>query len=396
MPGAGWPCCKASLQGKKVSDDELTAVLGKCLLCKACASECPSGVNADDLVVAGRELMVRRQGVPAVKKAVFSLLKRRALFDFCLTMASLGQGLGLQRLAGKRLGAIARFPMPGLARRRVLAPFAATPLRKKHPEVIKVANPKARVALFTGCTANYIYTDAGQAAIDVLLANNIEVVLPKMQHCCGFPVFTAGDADTGRLMARHNIDVFSELNVDAVITLCGSCGSAWRHEYARLFTDDAEVLAKAEAIAKKTYDIAEYLTAVMPLDTSKLGEVKVKVTIHDPCHLGRGLGVTKQVRRLLGAIPGVQIAEMKDAGRCCGAGGSFNLVYYDLSREINDRKVAEIAKTGAELVVTGCGSCRMHLIDGLSQKELPQDVIHTIQLLAQSYAAGQKNQDKVG
>ncbi len=381
---------RSFLEGKDVPEEELQGILSKCLLCKTCASQCPSGVAADELVLAGRELLAGKNGVSPVKKAIFTLLKNRALFDFCLSMASLGQDFGIKRLPGKRLGAISRFPMPGLARRRVIAPFADKPLRKQYPEVIKVAQPKARVAFFTGCMANYIYTGSGKATIDVLIANNIEVVLPKLQHCCGYPVFTSGDAEGGRLLARHNIDVFSELKVDAVITICGSCGSAWRHEYQRLLADDAAYLKKLEIVSKKTYDIAEYLTEVMPLDKTMLGQVKAHVTIHDPCHLGaRGMGVTKQVRQLISAIPGVTITELKEPGRCCGSGGSFNLAYYDLSRGINDHKVADIANTGAELVITGCGSCRMHLLDGLVQNGKEQNVMHTIELLAQAYAASQ-------
>jgi glycolate oxidase iron-sulfur subunit len=376
------------ISGEDVPEEEVAGILSKCLLCKTCTAQCPSGVAGDELILAGRELLVKKQGVPPIKKAVFSLLKNRALFDLCLRMASLGQDFGIKRLKGSRLGAIARFPMPGLAKRRVIAPFAEQSLRKQYPEVIKVDSPKARVAFFTGCMANYIYTDSGKAAIDVLVANYIEVVMPKLQHCCGYPVFTSGDVEGGRMLARHNIDVFSELKVDALITVCGSCGSAWRHEYARLLADDPKYLEKLQALSQKTYDIAEYFTEVMPLDKTGLGEVKAHVTIHDPCHLGaRGMGVTKQVRQLLSAIPGLTITEMKAPGRCCGSGGSFNLSYYELSRDINNRKIADIDGTKADIVVTGCGSCRMHLIDGLVQSGKGQNVLHLTQLLAQSYAA---------
>lgn len=375
------------LHGKDVSASAVNELLSKCLLCKTCGAQCPSGVHADELVLAGREVMVERQGLPLIKKAVFAVLKRRALFDLGLAMAALGQDIGLKRNPGSRLGAVSRFPMPGLAKRRVIAPFAVKPLRKQFPETIRVAAPQARVALFTGCMANYIYTDAGKAAIEVLTAHNIEVVLPKWQHCCGFPLITSGDAESGRLMGRHNIQVFSELQADAVITLCGSCGSAWRHEYPRLFAAEPEYLEKANAIAKKTYDILEYLADVFPLNQDLLGPVNMKITIHDPCHLVRGMGVAKQVRKVVKAIPGVKLIEMKEADRCCGSGGSFNLSYYELSRKINDRKMDNIAATKADTVVAGCGSCRMHLIDGLCQKGQPQNVIHTIQLVAQSIEA---------
>ena len=382
------------LEGKEVPTEEISAILSKCLLCKTCSAQCPSGVHADELILAGRELAIEKVGLSPVKKAVFAILKRRVVFDLCLTAAGLLQDFGIKRRTDGRLGALQRFPMPGLSKRRVIAPFAAKSLRKQLPEVVAVPNAKARVAFFTGCMANYVYTDSGKATVDILTANGIEVVLPKLQHCCGFPLFTSGDVESGKLLARHNIDVFAGLAVDAVITICGSCGSAWRHEYARLLADEPEYLERLAKIASKTFDIAEYLTEIQPIDTSLLGEINQSVTIHDPCHLSRGLGVTKQVRKLIGAIPGIKIKEMKEPDRCCGAGGSFNLAYYELSRDINDRKVNDIAGTKADLVVTGCGSCRMHLLDGLCQREKPQNVLHTTQLIATAIKARRGNKEQ--
>lgn len=92
------------------------------------------------------------------------------------------------------------------------------------------------------------------------------------------------------------------------------------------------------------------------------------------------------------AIPGVKLVEMAEPGRCCGAGGSFSLAYYDLARKINDRKVADIAHTGADKVLTGCSSCRMHINDGLCQNQKPQQVLHTVELLDRSYAAKRRGQ----
>lgn len=380
------------LAGLRVPAEELAAVLSRCLLCKSCAAQCPSGVHGDELIAAGRELLVSRRGLPVGKKVSFSLLQHRRIFDFCLSLATWGQKMGLKRLTGRSTAAVLRFPMPGLTRRRVVAPLAARSLRSQYPPVIKVDQPRRTVALFTGCMVNYIYTDAGRAAIDVLTANRVTVLLPRLQHCCGFPVFTSGDTVRGQLLARHNVQVFAALPVDAIVTLCGSCGSAWRFDYPRLLADDPALRAVAQAMAAKTYDICEFLSDVLPLDADGLGKVDTTVTIHDPCHLARGMGVAKQVRRLVTAVPGVKVVEMAEPGRCCGAGGSFSLAYYDLAREINDHKIADIVHTGADTVLTGCGSCRMHINDGLSQKQQPQQVLHTVELLALAYSAKQRGQ----
>ena len=106
--------------------------------------------------------------------------------------------------------------------------------------------------------------------------------------------------------------------------------------------------------------------------------------------MARGIKVTSQPREILRAIPGLKFVEMKEPARCCGAGGSFSLANYELSRKINDRKINDIASTDADLVTTSCGSCRMHLSDGLIQNGLDSEPLHVIQLLDRAYQAGQK------
>jgi glycolate oxidase iron-sulfur subunit len=363
--------------------------MGLCVSCKACTAKCPCGVKADELIIRGRQAAVKARGLHPIKKTVFHLLSNRSLFDFGLRMAGLFGPLAFKKLP-RQLAQIARFPMPGLDRKRVLAPFASTPLRGQHPETLRVDKPKMRVGFFTGCTINYIYTDIGQSVINVLKANDIEVVLPKMQHCCGTPVYVNGDVDLAKLFAKHNIETFEGYNLDYIVAACGSCTESWKSQYPELFHDDAPMLARAEALAKKTYEISEFLVDVVKFRRDNLGPVEVSVTMHDPCHMARGIKVTGQPREILKAIPGLTFLEMKDPSRCCGAGGSFSVAHYDLARRINDRKIADIASTGASVVATGCGLCRMHITDGLVQNDQPQEVLHTIQLLDKAYQAGCK------
>lgn len=360
-----------------------------CLSCKACATNCPCGVPADELILRGRQAAVKARGLHPIKKKVFALLKHRQLFDFSLRMAGLFGPLSFKKIPGK-MGSIARFPMPGMDQKRVTAPFAATPLRSQYPETIQVAKPKMRIGFFTGCTINYMYTDVGQAVIEVLQANQIETVLPSMQHCCGTPVYMSGDVDSAKILAKHNLLTFENYNFDYIIAACGSCAEAFKIEYPHLFKNDPAMKSIAENLAKKTYEISEFLVDIVKFDKTKLGPINKTVTMHDPCHMVRGIKVTKQPREILKAIPNLTFVEMKKPDRCCGSGGSFSLANYELSRQINDRKIADIDSTNAQVVATSCGTCRMHITDGLQQNKMSQDAVHVIQLLAQSYQAGKK------
>jgi glycolate oxidase iron-sulfur subunit len=367
--------------------------MAMCVSCKACTAKCPCGVKADELIIKGREAVVKTRGLHPIKKAAFALLKARPLFDLGLRMAGMFGPLAFKKLPG-RLATVARFPMPGLDRKRVMAPFASTPLRSQYPEVVKVADPKLRVAFFTGCTINYIYTDVGQAVMNVLKENDVEVTLPALQHCCAVPVHISGDIELAKVFAKHNIETFERYNPDYIVAACGSCTMAWKKDYPDMFADDPDMKARAEKLAAKTYEISQFLVDVVKFRRDNLGEVNATVTMHDPCHMARGIAVTAQPREVLKAIPGVKFVEMKEPARCCGAGGSFSLAHYDVARTINDRKLADIATTGADVVATGCGMCRMHITDGLVQSGRKEEVFHTVQFLDRAYKAGKKDEPK--
>ena len=178
---------------------------------------------------------------------------------------------------------------------------------------------------------------------------------------------------------------------DAIITGCASCGATLKHEYG-LIIEDPSVRQKWEKISGKIFDFTQYLTSTGY--SKDFAENKARVTYHDPCHLVRGMNVSKEPRAILKSIPGLELAEMKDADKCCGCGGTFSLAYYDISRSINEEKIDNVEKTGAEVLLTGCSGCRMHLSDGLSRRGSKMTVMHTAEFIAGAYTAKKKRGHK--
>lgn len=368
-----------------------------CLMCKACVANCPSGVKVDKVVEAARAEIVRKQGLPFLKRVIFRfVLKNRWVFNFAMRMGSAFQGL-VFRKGPHGQGMLPRMPL-GLDRRRLLAPLAPQSFRSQYPEVVKVEDAKKRVAFFTGCMINYIYTDTGRAVVNVLKRNGIEVVIPALQNCCGAPVRINGDYESARDMARANINVFLREQVDTVVVTCGTCGLTLKEEYAELLADDPVYAEKAKKLGAKVQDITEVLVSLdgfrdkiqdefqdKLLDGTQGKGLPLKVTYHDPCHLVRGLKVKEQPRQIIRSIPGVEFVEMAKPDTCCGSGGSFSLYHYNISAKINDHKIEDIKQTGAEVLVTGCSACRMHIADGLSRQHAGVKVMHTVQLLEMAY-----------
>jgi glycolate oxidase iron-sulfur subunit len=245
----------------------------------------------------------------------------------------------------------------------------------------KIDKPKHRVAYFVGCYAPNFAPEKAAATIRVLNKNQTEVTVPDFA-CCGLPAAGYGDTASAKDMARKNIELASKLKVDAIVTPCASC-SSFLKDYAKLLADDPEWAEKAKKFAGKVRDISEFLVDI-GLNT-EMGELKRKVTFHDPCHLAHYQKIKNQPRTILKSIPGVEFVEMGEADMCCGAAGSYAFKNYDLSRKVLERKMGNVARTGADTLVSSCPACIMQLACGVGQQKLPISVLEIVDILDEAY-----------
>ncbi|NTV74283.1 MAG: (Fe-S)-binding protein [Holophaga sp.] len=370
---------RAAGRGWSTDPEALAGRMSLCLACKACAANCPSGVRGDRLVLAARRNLVDAQGLPPLKRLVLRMfLRHKAVFGLGLRLGSFGQRLFFRRVRG---GFLPRLPM-GLDTRRLVPALAARPLRSRFPATVEAPGARGVVALFTGCMVNHVYPEIGEAALKVLHQQGITVVIPPSQHCCGLAAHANGDQGTALELGRAVLDCLGDAKVDAVLTLCGSCGSTLKNELGEWFEQDPALAARAKALSIRVQDFAEYLAAIGL--RGPLAPLEGRATYHESCHLTRGQGVKTQPRDLIRAIPGLEFRELAAPGRCCGSAGSFSLAHYDLTLRISARKTEDIRGTGADTVVTGCPSCVMQLRDGLHQAGESARVVHLAQLLAEA------------
>ena len=234
-----------------------------------------------------------------------------------------------------------------------------------------------------GCAKNYIFQNIGESTIEVLQHNGIEVVMVEDELCCGIPFLSNGDRATASTLARKNIECFTSLDVDAVITSCATCGSTLK-DYESWLGDE-----KAKQLSSLVMDIHKYLAEHTDY-TNGLGPIDKKVTWHDPCHLSRGQGMKDEPRNILRAIPGLQFVEMRKPCNCCGFGGEVSFNDYEMSMAVARGKVEDIANSGAEELATGCPACKTHIDDALHHFDVKSEIHHTVEYLAQSYRAGRK------
>lgn len=373
----------------ELDDPQVMEMLFNCLVCKSCMTNCPTKVNFDRIMLALRAALVRKNGMPWLKKMIFSTLKHPKLFDAGLKVGAAMQSLAFKTdKSGKAISPRAPFAKVGSSigfdSERQMPALNVTPLRDRVHDVVKVPNAVMKVAFFTGDSLNYFYPETGQDLIEVLTANNIEVHIPKDQNCCGVPVLVHGDIETVRKLARNNIDTFDKTGCEYLITGCGSCGGAWQHDYVEILAADPVYGPKAEYWAKRTFDISTFLTRVIKLREPK-GRVERVVTYHDSCHLKKSMKVAAEPREILKTIPGITFKEMAAPDACCGSGGSYVLSHYETSSAIGKKKAEDISRTQADTVSVGCPACMMQLLDNVRRFSGQQEVTHFISLLAESY-----------
>ena len=241
-------------------------------------------------------------------------------------------------------------------------------------------NPIRRVQLFATCLVETIRPQAGLAVVSVLERLGYEVEYPTAQTCCGQPAFNGGAWGEAAPMARFTVDVLSKSDAPVVVP-SGSCADMIVHHYPELLVDDPVYLPRAQALAARTYEFAQFLVDVVGLKDVG-GSGQGAVTYHASCHLLRGLGVRSQPRALLSHVAGVEVRELDGAEECCGFGGLFAVKMSDISGAMLKTKLDHVIASGAQTVV-GCDiSCLMHIEGGARKRGLPVTVCHLAELLA--------------
>ena len=369
------------LKGDIELDDQTYLAMSKCLLCGSCVEKCPNEVPTDEIVITAREALAKQRGLTTFHQAVGRVIRNRRLMNLGALAGAILGPLFFRKVpatSGLRL----RFPLPFIGNKRHIPQLARKPFLDRHPEVIPGEPGKPRIVFFVGCMTNFVYTEVGEAALALFRHLGCTVIIPKKQQCCGLPGMSGGDLATVRELAEKNLAALEQYEADYIMTACATCGGALHKFYPAIVgRKHPELAARLKAIADKTVDAAQLLQklGLHPEETGA-GQA-LKITYHDPCHL-RTRGITKQPRELLQGTPGVELAEMEGADKCCGLGGTFNVYHYDTSLQINAGKSAAILKTGAEAVVTGCPGCMMQLSDGLKQQGARTRVLHTLEVLA--------------
>jgi FAD/FMN-containing dehydrogenase/Fe-S oxidoreductase len=364
-----------------LGDGRLHGILDLCLMCKACKSECPLGV---DMAALKAETLARwhdRHGVPARSRVLGRVRLLNRLGSATAPLSNLpGRLPPLRRLLERRLGIAARRPLPVFQRGNLIRWF------RRHRPAPGPGAEQGEVTLLADSFTTFTEPRIGRAAVELLTAAGWRVRL-ESGGCCGRAAFSKGLLDDARRQAR-SLAVRLAGATSPIVGCEPSCVLALRDEHRRLLPDDPHVQEVAGRVSEIEQLLADAVDAGR-LRLSGAGLPGRRIVYHGHCHQKAEVGTAATVG-LLRRIPGVEVVEL-DAG-CCGMAGSFGFEseHYDLSMEIGgSRLFPALRREPAGTVVAATGvSCRQQIRHGTQRVAW-----HPLELVHRAWAARGEDDD---
>ncbi len=370
--------------GRLEIGDSFVTHMDRCLGCRACETACPSGVEYGRILERARaeiETNYRRPLLARVARrcAYGTVLRSFRSLECWARLLRLYQRSGVQRAL--RASGVLR--LLGLNRLEALLPRIDDDffLREIGTVFPGRGERRGRVMFLAGCIASVAFSELNRATIRALNANGVEVFVPPQQGCCGALHAHAGFREQARELARANIRAMLDPDYDAIVTNAAGCGAALK-EYADLLEGDPQFASRGREFSARVRDVTEYLAEIGLRPPRSV--LKLRVTYQDPCHLVHGQHLRRQPRALLQAI-GVELVEMPRADQCCGSAGTYNVTQNELSMQILDAKMSDIASTRADVIATANVGCMLQLRAGVEQRRMGMQVVHVMELLDRAY-----------
>lgn len=243
---------------------------------------------------------------------------------------------------------------------------------------------------FAGCAPYFepIFEDIGARPLDIAKGSlkilNLLGIEPRLlpnERCCGHDMLWTGDIETFKKLAEHNAATIREAGIRKIIFSCPECYRTFKEDYPKYVNLDCELQHITELLAEK-------------IEEGKVNfdMVRKKVTYHDPCRLGRHLGIYEPPRKLIESIPGMELVEMKqnrEESLCCGTSAFTNCDSY--SKQVRIERLLEAKATGADALVTSCPKCQIHFKCAMVSKgeakgpDVEIEVVDIVNLVANAF-----------
>lgn len=316
-------------------DADIAARVFACTECGACQEECFKYLSLAEIYAAMKEDLAERDLLPDGRRSLLAPLA--------------GEGNPYGRPADKRLAWA-----PGMER----------------------VGRTADVVLYSGCTPSFVRRGIARSAYSLLDSTGTDFALLGEEVCCGHPHLSMGRPDLARDAIDKNLAAIERCGAKTVVFTCPGCLRTFREEIPRLL---------GRPLPFEALHLSEFLAESPTFRALRLQKRPRIATYHDPCTLGRGLGIFDPPRRMIEAVPSSQLVEMpraRERSFCCGNGGFVRFDDEGMSVENESSRLAEAERTEADVVLSACPACQIGLLDAKRREDSPIEVLDILEWVA--------------
>ncbi len=352
-----------------------------CINCGACKEICAGGIDLPGLIKDIQARILEEEGHPMYSTFLAKMMKNRKLFHKFLRIAKTAQ-----KPVKAKDGFMRHLPMIFMPDHdfRALPTVAEVPFRDMWAKVqpAKVAEPKHKVALFSGCVQDFVYPEQSVATVESMKNKGVNLEFPMDQSCCGLPLQMMGEVIAAKEVAIQNMEAFEGSDCDYILTMCASCASHLKHNYMKMLGKDPKYATRVKAFADKVIDYSSFMNDVLAVEEGDFLDSKGDaVTYHAPCHLCRGLDVKNAPRELM-AKAGLDYKESAEEEVCCGFGGTYSVKFPKISEQLLEKKINNAKESGAKVLLTDCPGCVMQIRGGARKQGADLEVKHIAEYMA--------------
>lgn len=369
-------------EGKLELTEKFAFEMNLCLDCQACETACPAGVKYGQLVEAARVQVEHSTFTSSFARIIKKIAFRKVLPNFrILKLLSIILKVYQSSFVRKIIERLLRLISSKLYEINRLSPKISSFFSDEiFPEKVNPVGQKKFTVLFpVGCLMNVMFAEENKDTVELLSKLGCEILIPKKQTCCGSLLAHYGDLYQARKQAKATIDSFSNYHFDFLISNSAGCG-AFMKEYGHILKDDNEYSIRAKEFSEKVKDITEFLYQNFDFTKFETSE-EINVTYHEACHLVHTQKITNEPKLIFQQIKNINLIPLEEATWCCGSAGIYNVVNYEPSMKILERKMTKIKNTNAKIVITGNPGCIGQIRYGTQKFDVDVEVIHPVTLL---------------
>jgi len=346
---------RALAENEVMPGNALKQRIFSCLLCGACENNCPLNIDVCNFIYKTRAKM--KKGFLLYLFKYFSFYP--GLFFSVLQLLN----------SSKHLKSLLNYP-----RLTFLHRFLTVPVKQKQQDFLQVytkLKPAGRIAIFSGCSVNYLLPSITGSLIYILNRLNFEVIVPK-QYCCGAPLLAAGFKKDAIKLAKKNLKTYKSFNIDGVITTCPTCAHFIENVYKELTGEGISVLKIADLFEDFNFSINSQDKAI----------VESSAFFHVSCH---SLNYVKDADKTINVLKKLGVADIKKKEGCCGFAGLFSFLFEKQSMDILRKKVLEYET--ADMIISSCPNCLIQFKFAMKDKK----IFHYVEVINKILLKGEKD-----